>query len=83
LPKGFVKVRYFGFFSHGSRQRLDALRQSLDVTLPADPNEPIAEPEPVDSPIPCVVRCPICNRPMWRHPFIPPLPRSPPVSFLI
>ena len=83
LPKGFVKVRYFGFFSHGSRQRLDALRQSLDVSLPAGPDEPTAEPEPVDSPIPRVVRCPVCNRPMWRHPFIPPLPRSPPVSFLI
>jgi hypothetical protein len=80
LPKGFVKVRYFGFFSHGSRQRLSALRQSLGATLPVAPDEPAAEPEPVDSLKPRVVRCPVCNRPMWRHLFIPPLPRSPPTS---
>ncbi len=29
LPKGFVKVRYFGFFAPGCRKRLTALRQRL------------------------------------------------------
>lgn len=29
LPKGFVKVRYFGFFSSGSRKRLEKLKQLL------------------------------------------------------
>jgi hypothetical protein len=29
LPKGFVKVRYYGFFSSGSRPRLAAIRQQL------------------------------------------------------
>jgi hypothetical protein len=80
LPKGFVKVRYFGFFSHGSRQRLAALRQSLNVTLSVDPDGPAVESASIDSLVPHVVRCPACNRPMWRYPFIPPLPRSPPAS---
>jgi hypothetical protein len=29
LPKGFVKVRYYGFLSPGCRQRLTALHQQL------------------------------------------------------
>ena len=29
LPKGFVKVRYFGFFSSGSRKRLSTIKQQL------------------------------------------------------
>jgi len=39
LPKGFVKVRYYGLFSPGKRQILTTLRQRLteDVdALPAD-----------------------------------------------
>jgi hypothetical protein len=35
LPKGFVKVRYYGFFSPGLQQRLASLHQQLDA-LPAD-----------------------------------------------
>ncbi|MDX8399629.1 MAG: IS91 family transposase [Gallionellaceae bacterium] len=34
LPKGFVKVRYYGFFSSGNRPRLRRIRQLLG----ADPN---------------------------------------------
>ncbi len=35
LPKGFVKVRYYGLFSSGNRQRLAQVRRLLDVALPA------------------------------------------------
>jgi hypothetical protein len=35
LPKGFVKVCYYGFLSSGSRQRLAGLRQQLG-TPPAE-----------------------------------------------
>ena len=34
LPKGFVKVRYYGFFAPGCRLRLAALRQQLQYTFP-------------------------------------------------
>jgi hypothetical protein len=30
LPKGLVKVRYYGFFAPGCRKRVTALRQQLD-----------------------------------------------------
>ena len=37
LPKGFVKVRYYGFFSPRHRQQLAALRQRLRRTFPRQP----------------------------------------------
>jgi len=42
LPKGFVKVRYYGFFSPGLRRSLTELRESLDdlsVSLPEQQDE--------------------------------------------
>jgi hypothetical protein len=88
LPKGFVKVRYFGFFSPGCRQRLAALRRQL-APSPADPR-PSSETfdsntlsptiSPNDSPATHTVRCPSCNRPMQRRSLIRPLPRCPPES---
>ena len=44
LPKGFVKVRYYGFLSSGCRQRLTALRQQLDDP----PTDPSPAPEAAD-----------------------------------
>jgi hypothetical protein len=78
LPKGFVKVRYFGFFSHGSRQRLAALRRSLNALLPVDPSDSPGESAPSDPPTPSGVCCPTCHRPMQRRALIPPLSRPPP-----
>jgi hypothetical protein len=79
LPKGFVKVRYYGFFSHGSRQSLAALRQCLNACLSVDPSGPVVDLAPSESPRPQgSVRCPTCNGPMQRRGRIPPLPRSPP-----
>ena len=64
LPKGFVKVRYYGFFSSGSRQRLAAIRQQLgqdrtqvDGAQPDQARDTAAPSEPVHL-------CPVCGRPM-------------------
>ena len=49
LPKGFVKVRYFGFFAPGCRKRLAALRQQLEQECPENSGEAEAAPETADS----------------------------------
>ena len=68
LPKGWVKVRYYGFFSPGQRQRLDELRQRLGGLQAAKcppPIEPLEtrDPAAADGPMPAQppVRCPICG----------------------
>ena len=86
LPKGFVKVRYYGFLSSGLRQRLAALRQQLGRS-PADP-PPVPEGTDVDAQtadhvaddsVPDhVVRCPSCGRVMRRRSTIHPQGRCPP-----
>jgi len=72
LPKGFVKVRYFGFLASGCRPQLAALRQqlgSLAADQPSDSDvdsgdEPSVEP---DSSNGAAVLCPSCGRPMQRR----------------
>jgi hypothetical protein len=65
LPKGFVKVRYYGFLGSAKRKQLQALRQELQQTIPkkelaegTDPAQPTA-PEP-----PKTHRCPKCGQAM-------------------
>jgi hypothetical protein len=78
LPKGFVKVRYYGFFSPGCRPQLAALRRQL-APPPAD--EPVISEDSDDADdASCSVLCPTCKRPMVRGALIQPLPRSPPLS---
>jgi len=72
LPKGFVKVRYYGFFSSGCRPQLTALRQqlgSLAADQPSDSDvdsgdELITEQNSSDG---AAVLCPSCGRPMQRQ----------------
>lgn len=81
LPKGFVKVRYYGIFSPGLRKPLAVLRQQLGhatPTLSLPPDHP-------DDKLPTelastahILRCPICGRPMQPGSFIPPSGLSPP-----
>ena len=80
LPKGFVKVRYYGFLSHSSGPRLAALRQCLGVPVPADPDVSESQSESCSSgsTASCSVRCPVCNSPMWRRGLIPPTAHPPP-----
>ena len=76
LPRGFVKVRYFGFFGSSQRLYLAALRlllesdshshlpDKLSLSSPAFPKE--------------TVLCPSCGKPLLRLYSIPPTGRCPP-----
>lgn len=72
LPRGFVKVRYYGFLASGCRSQLTALRQQLGP-LTADhlsdcetEREDASEVE-TDSSDNAVVLCPQCGQPMQRR----------------
>jgi hypothetical protein len=61
LPRGFVKVRYYGFFSHGNRQLLKTIRQLLAGSSTAKQTDPqLANPTPQDR----ALRCPKCGKAM-------------------
>lgn len=71
LPKGFVKIRYFGFFAPGNRKRLKLAQlllptpaSSLSTSLPVTPATAIA--------------CPRCGKPLTLLHAIPATARSPP-----
>jgi len=75
LPKGWVKVRYYGFFSPGQRQRLAQLRQRLGGLRAPDsvpPTESLEtrDPAAADGPMPAQLpaRCPTCGEALqWMH----------------
>ncbi len=77
LPKGFVKVRYYGFFAVTQRPKLISLRQQLSQRT-ASPASP--EPQPETS-LPASLHntlCPHCDQPMLLQRTLPPtLCRSP------
>ena len=79
LPKGFVKVRYYGCFAPGCRKRLATLRQQLQPDLPTSANLSQAalvpnqtEETPDAAPI-----CPNCGMPMRLQKTAPPLAHQP------
>ena len=78
LPKGFVKVRYYGFFAPGCRKRLVVLRQQLELTCPNPVGEPEVTPETVDATPAPNLRCPSCGQPMLFQRAIQPTGRCPP-----
>jgi hypothetical protein len=87
LPKGLVKVRYYGFLSSGLRQRLAALHQQLGCSLAEQPSSPeVADAQDAQTadglpavPSPnSVVRCPSCGQVMQRGPIIRPNEHGPP-----
>ena len=61
LPKGFVKVRYYGLFSPGLRHRLRQARQLLGEQDTCEPEEPSQETAST-SEVAC--RCPQCGQVM-------------------
>jgi hypothetical protein len=75
LPKGFVKVRYFGLFSPGKRRLLAQVRQVLALTTgmaaPATCSRP-------PTPPPCPLVCPACGQPMQVVQVLPRRSRAPP-----
>jgi hypothetical protein len=81
LPKGFVRIRNFGFLASRHRSRLLPL---CFQWLGSDPDAFINEPQPDDTKF--LWKCPKCGAPMivtlrihapkWQ-------PRPPPVSFVV
>lgn len=80
LPKGFVKVRYYGFLAPGCRPLLAGLHQQLGSLATEQPAaaaganavEPATEP---NAPAQPEVRCPTCGRPMQCRALPPAKPR--------
>ena len=77
LPKGFVKVRYYGFFAATQRTRLVSLRQQLSQSTASTPS-PKTQPETDQAQAPLILLCPQCGQPMLFQRTLPPtLCRSP------
>jgi hypothetical protein len=78
LPKGFVKVRYYGLFSHRQQALLVQVRQQLLVTEPQAASVRTATPtQHLPAPAP-VTRCPVCGQPMEHTVLVPACSRGPP-----
>jgi hypothetical protein len=62
LPKGFVRIRYYGFLANRQRnQRLDQCRQLLGVT--SQPSEPVPDDaKPTEEDTQPQQSCPACQR---------------------
>ena len=79
LPKGFVKVRYYGFLSSGSRPHLAAIRQQLGQDSIFVDDVQSDQVEKTATVLETVHRCPVCGRPMQPGgPILPAKGRSPP-----
>jgi hypothetical protein len=77
LPKGFVKVRYYGFFAATHRAQLTALQQHLTQGTPRSSS---VETQPETDPVQALPKllCPQCGQPMLFQRTLPPtLCRSP------
>jgi hypothetical protein len=80
LPKGFVKIRYYGFFGSALRKKLLALRQKLQQDLPrdgtetgVDPAQPTGQDVSIASPEnPKIPLCSKCGKAMIRQRSIAP-----------
>jgi hypothetical protein len=78
LPKGFVKVRYYGLCSRRQRQVLTMLRQQLWVATSGMVDQSVAPPrEPAPAPAAAGI-CPVCGEPMQVVVLRPVRSRSPP-----
>ncbi|MFO7681986.1 MAG: transposase, partial [Chloroflexota bacterium] len=76
LPKGFVKVRYFGFFATGCRERLVGLRLQIEHDYPEDTGQ--SQTAPVDATPEPQLCCPSCGQPLLFQRLIQPTGRCPP-----
>jgi hypothetical protein len=76
LPRGFVKVRYFGFFGSSQRLYLSAIR----LLLESDSHSHLPDKLPLPSPtLPKeTLLCPICGKALLYLYTIPPTGRCPP-----
>ena len=81
LPRGFVKVRYYGFLSSGLRPRLAALHRQLDaLSADASPARMTDDQDDQDTTSSSKSLRPLssCGQAMRRGPLIPPKEHGPP-----
>jgi hypothetical protein len=83
LPKGFVKVRYYGFFSPAQHPILHHIRQlleppSITPSTHAPEAEPAVKAEPKSLSAHQAYRCPRCGQAMRWLEVLPPIRRRPP-----
>jgi len=79
LPKGFVKVRYYGLFSHRQQALLAQVRaQFLRTEAPATPARTSVPPQSLPARVP-VIRCPVFGQPMQHTVLVRACSRGPPV----
>lgn len=64
LPKGFVKVRYFGLFSNTSRKLLAEVKESLPQSNYNNTKDTKIESPEGESKTQRIIICPHCNKPM-------------------
>lgn len=79
LPQGFVKVRYYGFFSSGQRARLQQVVAWLKPPPPAAPLKEQSSEAATPAPEATTTerRCPLCGQPLR---LVQRLPRPQPVT---
>jgi hypothetical protein len=80
LPKGFVKVRYYGLFSPGLRQRLAFIREYLGY--PHEKSLTAAVKDQKETNSSTDIRCPECGKAMQLLQIIRPKGRWPPQTTL-
>jgi ribosomal protein L37AE/L43A len=79
LPRGFVKVRYYGLFGPSNRAQLGALQRHLSQhSADAQSTTATASPAPEKSLAENNIRCPDCGRPMEVRIALPVRARHPP-----
>lgn len=78
LPKGFVKVRYYGLFSPARRHLLPLLRFWLDTAPPDEAGALNRVHSLPENPPRASILCPRCGQPMRLVQTIQPCLRSPP-----
>ncbi len=78
LPKGFVKVRYYGLFSHSLRHQLPVIRHALAVAGGDTPTLPEVTARMNSVASGARVRCPRCGHPMRWVTRLRPTARCPP-----
>jgi hypothetical protein len=76
LPKGFVKVRYYGLFRLGNRRSLSRLRSQLQLLQHSAASAP--PPATANDGSTRVVSCPSCGEPMIVERVLLPHNRGPP-----
>jgi Putative transposase/Transposase zinc-binding domain len=77
LPKGFVKVRYYGLFRLGNRRSLARLRSQLRLLL-HQAEQAMPAPVAIDRGAASAVICPNCGQPMRVERVLLPHNRGPP-----